>query len=312
MGSDGRMITCVCMNPCLDTSASLPSFSFTAANRIHVKRTDYGGKGVNTAVVLSHLGARAALVYLSPTEDAAGLKAFLEAQGVDPIAVPCPGRLRTNLKIHIEDMAQTLEINGDITVPADCLESAKTAVQGLPGDWLLLNGSLPSGADACFYRDLIRLAKGRKVALDCDGEPLKKALSASPYLIKPNLEEFKALTGVLPKDVREAARISHELIGEYRLHLICLSLGADGCVLTAQDESWFSPALPVPVRGEHGAGDSMLAALCHRLSKGDALHDALRYATACACASIQKEGTELATREETERLFPDAKAEKIL
>ncbi|MBQ8137595.1 MAG: bifunctional hydroxymethylpyrimidine kinase/phosphomethylpyrimidine kinase, partial [Clostridia bacterium] len=199
------------------------------------------------------------------------------------------------------------------TVPPECLENAKTAVQNClqAGGWLLLNGSLPKGADDGFYQELISLAKGRRVALDCDGEALKKALPASPYLIKPNLDEFTALTGIAPKDAREAARVSHDLIMEHHLGMVCLSLGPGGCVLTTPNEAWFSPALPVKVLGTHGAGDSLLAALCLRLSQGAALPEALRYATACASASIQKEGTRLATKEETDKLYPETKAERI-
>lgn len=306
------MIRCVCMNPSLDQSCTLPSFSFDSANRIHTTRTDPGGKGVNAAVVLRRLGADADLVLLCPAEGSETMQCFLKSENVRFTSIPCPRQMRRNLKIQVEDLGKTVEINGDMHVSEKvCAEAREKILHGLaPDDWLLLNGSLPQGAAETFYADLVRRAPCR-TAVDCDGKSLRAALHASPALIKPNLEEFKALTGVTSESPAELAGICRGLIRDTGLGMVCLTLGAKGAMLVTESESWFVPAVPVQARGTHGAGDTLLSALIYQFTKRAPLPDALRYASAAAAASVQKEGTELATAEETASLYPLTRAEKI-
>ena len=60
------------------------------------------------------------------------------------------------------------------------------------GDILVLAGSIPAGISPDIYKELtIRYKeKGVKVFLDADGESFAEGIKASPYLIKPNIDEL--------------------------------------------------------------------------------------------------------------------------
>jgi 6-phosphofructokinase 2 len=59
------------------------------------------------------------------------------------------------------------------------------------------SGSLPPCVPDEFYRLVAQKAKqaGRKFVVDTSGAPLKAALEAGVYLIKPSLREFRVLMG---------------------------------------------------------------------------------------------------------------------
>jgi 6-phosphofructokinase 2 len=62
---------------------------------------------------------------------------------------------------------------------------------------------------------------------------------------------------------------------------------------------------PVPIKpvSTVGAGDSFLGALVARLAMGRDMEDAFRYAVAAGSAALLAHGTELARRDDVERLL---------
>ena len=304
------MITCVCMNPCIDRTAACGSFDTASANRITPVREDIGGKGINAAIAVRNLEGDAAAVVLAPDESRARLVSFLEANRIHAHTLSVPGRLRVNLKIRTAS-GQTVEINEE-GAPTDAAVTAEAeeAILSLAAQSAvtLLTGSLPPGVPASFYAGLAhRLHRqGCRCAVDADDEALRLALRERPALIKPNRQEFARLTGETPSSPNEAGRMAARLRAESGCSAVCLSLGGDGAVLVSENGCFFAPAISVPVRSLHGAGDSMLAALCLKAETLGLGAEALRFASAAAAATVMKEGTEMCTLEDTLRLLPKA------
>ncbi len=304
------MITCVCMNPCIDRTAVCASFDPASANRIRTLREDIGGKGINASVAVTHLGGEACAVVAVPDQSRSLLEAFWLSSGFAVRPVSLPGHLRINLKIRTSD-GQTIEINEEgAPMPQAALAQAEQEILALAGrsSFVLLTGSLPPGVPPSWYASLVRTLQrnGHRCAVDADGEALRLAVAEKPDLIKPNRQEFARLTGLTPSSPEEAAARCAELRAGSGVGAVCLSLGGDGAVLSCGSGCFFAPAVEVPIRSLHGAGDSMLAALCLKAESLGFCSEALRFASAAAAASVLREGTGMCTYEDTLALLPKA------
>ena len=287
------MIAVLSLNPSTDVSAALPRFCADAPNRIRVERRELGGKGVNVARALRCLGAGCVLIGFDFT--ASPVSEGLDAAGVSHRLVPLSGALRTNLKIREEETGRMIEISeAGAPVSPDDLESAARLMLDAcrPGDWAVLTGSLPPGADADTYGRLCARLKERgcRVAADCDGEALRRVIPAGPELIKPNAQEFRALTSADPAD-RAAAEAACQTLIRQGVQRVCLSLGAGGARLYSRESVCSCPAAPVKPLGLQGAGDALLAGLLAAMERGCADGDALRFASAAAGAAVMRPGT---------------------
>ena len=299
------MIRCLCLNPSLDKTVSVPEFSLTAPNRVTLVRADAAGKGVNAAQAILSLGGRATLYAFDFRDEPIARKT--RQAGIPCRLIPTGGTLRVNLKIWDETNRRTVEVNEPGVAPAPEKRDALLNVfldDCHPGEWAALSGSVPPGMDKAVYRELCRALreKGCRVAADCDGDALKAVLEAKPSLIKPNEEEFAQLTGVRSDDPSVLAAACRPLT-EQGIN-VCLSLGPRGALLATAEETLFCPAADVPVRSLQGAGDSMLAGLLTALERGGTFASALAFASAAAGASIALPGTLLCGREDAERLYP--------
>lgn len=307
------MMYALSLNPCVDKSARVPAFQWDAPNRIRVERVDLGGKGVNVARVYRALGGGGALV--SFDYRGGPVAAAMRNEGVPGHFLPLDADVRINLKLTDDAAGHTIEINEQgAAVTEEDLGRMEHTLLSLcrAGDWAALSGSLPPGAPTETYGRLCRLLRERgcRVAVDCDGEALRRAIPEKPALIKPNAQEFEALTGADPQDERAAAAACGRLL-DAGVGAVCLSRGAQGAILATERGAWRCPAGNVAVQGPQGAGDSMLAALMLALERGMEEPDALRFASAAAGASVMRPGTLLCHRADVERLLaalPPARA----
>lgn len=299
------MIYALSLNPCMDKTAALPVFTPDAPNRVTVERLDVGGKGVNVAMAVHALGAPVTLTGFDYT--GGPVQAAMARAGVPARLLPLKGELRVNMKLRETETGRTLEINErGVEVSPEELRQVRDMLLSLvrPGDWVSLSGSLPPGAAPDTYARLCTALreKGCLTAADCDGPALRAAVEARPSLIKPNAQEFFALTNVAPSDEGAALAACRELV-RGGVGRVCLSRGPDGALLATARGAWRCSAAPVPVRGVQGAGDSMLAALLTAFSQGMGEGDALRFASAAAGASVMRPGTLLCRREDAETIL---------
>lgn len=299
------MIRCLCLNPSLDKTVSVPEFSLKAPNRVTPVRADVSGKGVNVAQAILSLGGQALLYAFDFADSPVARKA--QQAGIPCRLIPTEENLRVNLKLWEEKNRRTIEINEPgAVIPLKQQEALLTRFleDCGPGDWAVLSGSIPPGMEKTVYRELCfaLLEKGCRVAADCDGDALKAVLEARPYLIKPNEEEFSRLVGLRGHDLTALAKACRTLTGQGIR--VCLSMGPMGALLAGKEAALFCPAADVTVRSLQGAGDSMLAGLLAALERGSTEAEALAYASAAAGASIALPGTLLCGREDTESLYP--------
>lgn len=306
------MIFAVSLNPCIDKTASVDRFCLDAPNRIRVERVDLGGKGVNVARVIHALGGEGMLVGFDYQHQP--VAAALTPEEVPCCLQPVPGQLRVNMKLKETETGRTIEINeqGAEAAPEAVTQLMETLFSlAAPGDWISLSGSLPPGAPADTYARFVQAARehGCFAAVDCDGAALQAALTARPALIKPNAQEFEALTGVNAGNEEAALEACRTLINQ-GVGIVCLSRGEQGALLVSGEGAWACPAAQIAAQGTQGAGDSLLGALLLALNRGTEPGEALRFASAAAGASVMRPGTLLCSREDTEALLAALPASK--
>lgn len=288
-----RLVVTLTANPSLDRTAEIDELIPGEVLRIREMQLDAGGKGVNVARALHAAGVPVRAVLPTGGANGTQLTELLAADGLPVAAVEIPSPIRSNITL-VEPGGRTTKINepGPTLTAATTSALAEAVLRASEGAaWCVLAGSLPPGAGAEFYADLIRAlhAQGTQVAVDCDGILLEQIVAAEPDLIKPNADELGAATEIAVTS-REAALSAARLLHERGARCVLASLGEDGAILLDSTCAHHAIATAAHPRSTVGAGDATLAGF---LAGGGQGPDALRLAVAYGTAAVQLPGTQM-------------------
>ena len=303
------MIYTVTLNPALDKTVEIPSLTVDAVNRITSMRTDPGGKGINVSKVIQKLGGASVAAGILGGDTGRAILSALTEMGLTTLFHFVEGETRTNMKIIDPDNHTNTDINEPgVTVSEEILEKLleELLAKVTKEDIVVISGSMPKGSPKDTYYTWTKAfrEKGAKVILDADGDLLKAGLKASPYLIKPNNHELGALTGRALETPEEIAETAAELMKEYWIGKVVVSMGGDGAVYVTKDKTIYAEGLKVPVGSTVGAGDSVVAALAVSEEEGKTLEETVRLSTAVGAANVMCSGTQAAEYEVVETLLP--------
>ena len=126
---------------------------------------------------------------------------------------------------------------------------------------------------------------------------LKHAISAQPFLIKPNRYELETLLQAELPTVEAIAHTARQ-IQQTGVNNVCVSLGSAGALITDANNSYYAPALNVAINTTVGAGDSMVAGMVAGFQIDNSAPTALTYGIACGAGTIMHPGTELFSADE--------------
>ena len=302
------MITTVTMNPCIDKTVYLPSLTVGQLNLVEDSRLDVAGKGVNVAVVLQELGQEVLCAGINFDGNGHIMTDHLDKLGVPYDFVTAPGDIRTNIKVMDRQRNQMTEINSKGDVVADTvIEELLTKLEGFAARSTVMSfsGRIPNGAENDLYKRCVERVRplGVKVVLDAERWPLREAIPAGPYVIKPNLYELETGFNIKITSHKEAVAVCREVIRQ-GVSVVCVSMGADGALIVDENEAWYAPALPVTPKGFPGAGDSMVAGICKAVEENRSIADMLRFGMAASHGSIIREGTLLCQRADYDNFLP--------
>lgn len=301
------MITTVTLNPAIDRTVILDSFYHGSINRIASDREDIGGKGINVAKVLQSLGYKSCAIGFMGQQNSKYVEDLLTRESLKSDLIMVEGKTRLNTKIVEMDTKITTDINEvGFEVSQDQLSSLKERIiqYAQKSEMMVFSGSIPQGLPSDIYFELLSIAgQHTKTVLDADGIFLLEGLRASPYIIKPNIHELEnALSRKLNThpEIKAAAR---ELIHDYKIKYVLVSMGGDGSILVSAHKAIFAQALKIDVKSSVGAGDSMLAGFIYGvINEGCTTGKALAYATACGALAASQEGTQTFKKEAVEKL----------
>jgi 6-phosphofructokinase 2 len=291
-------IATLTINPALDLSTAVEELRPFSKLRCAGERRDAGGGGINVARVARRLGAAPVAVYPAGGPIGAFLARQVAAEGIESVVVPIAGDTREDVTVTETKTGRQFRfvMAGPHLAEAEwrrCLQefAARLAFHS----FAVASGSLPPGAPGDFYAHVARAAKssGARLVLDCSSAPLRAALDAGVYLIKPNLRELRGLTNQPLPDQDAWLGAARTLVDSGRVEIVALSLAEEGALLVTRERAWRAHAPPVTPVSSVGAGDSFLGALVFGLAGGEAPPDAFRRAVAAGTAALLARGTEL-------------------
>jgi 6-phosphofructokinase 2 len=292
-------IVTVTINPSIDVSTSVGQVIPFHKLRCTSARLDPGGGDINVARVVKRLGADVTAMYAMGGTLGQLLRHLLDQEGVSGLPVPISEETR-------EDFTALEEVSGRqyrFVLPGprlserewraylDTFASHASREQGTR--FVVASGSLPPGVPSDFYGRIARTTKqaGAKIIVDTSGSPLKAALEAGVYIVKPSLRELRQLTLAPLESERDRITACRSLIESGRAEMVALTLGDQGALLVARDQVLRAKAVPIKPVSVVGAGDSFLGAMIWGLASGHSIADAFRYGIAAGSAALLMPGT---------------------
>jgi 6-phosphofructokinase 2 len=303
-------IVTLTVNPSIDTSVYVERVAPFQKLRVGGQRRDPGGGGINVARVLKRFGADVTAIYTTGGALGQLLRRLVDLEGIPALTAPLSGETREDFTVNEEStgLQYRFVLPGPHFAEEEwhsCLEVF--AAHDQQAHFVVASGSLPPGVPDDFYARVARLAKERqsKVVVDTTSRPLRAALQAGVYLIKPSLNEFRGLIGGTLETQDDWIKACRSLVDSGQVEIVALTLGERGALLVTPDLLLRAPALSVKPVSVVGAGDSFLGAMVWSLSCGHAVDTAFRHGVAGGSAALLMPGTELCRREDVERLVND-------
>jgi 6-phosphofructokinase 2 len=308
-----RVLT-ITLNPAVDVSTAVERVIDTRKLRCDAARKHPGGGGINVARMITRLGGDCVALYLAGGPLGEALRALVDAEGVRGLCIEIAGETRESFAVY----ERSTGLQFRFVLPGPCVLESEwqrcieqfDACSPAPG-YLVLSGSLPPGVPPDAYARLARAAraKGTRAVLDSSGLPLRAALEAGVFLVKPSLGELCELAGRPLGGESEWRDAALEIVRNGHAQVVVLTLGNRGALLVSEDAVLRAPALPVPVLSTIGAGDALVGALLWALDRDVSLAEAFRYGLAAASASLASEGTGLCSREAVEQFYRQVQIE---
>lgn len=269
-----RIIT-VTPNPAIDMTYTVQGITEGSSHRVPTPLSRAGGKGINVARVTHQLGYP--VLAIAPTGGAAGqtLAAELWTSGVPHALVGVAAETRRSIALVDTVAGETSIFNeeGQALLPDDWRSLRIAVVEAVSGNRnlqasvLVGSGSLPPGAPADFYPELVRLAHdaGIPAIIDTSGLGIIAAAKAGADILKPNHHELAEATGETSLEAAALALI------DMGARTVLVSAGADGMLAFdhAAPGGYWSARLPEALSGNPtGAGDAGVAAAAVALAEG--------------------------------------------
>ena len=312
------MIITVTLNAALDRSLTVPILQLGQRHRASDVLTLAGGKGINVARALKRLDHPVVATGLAGGRTGTRIVEQLTEESILNDFVRIRQESRTSTLVVDPTSGMQTEINEWGPKVSDTeLEMLLEKVRYLSrsAEAVVFAGSLPRGVADDFYADAVRelSRRGTRVALDAEGEPLRRGLEAEPWLVSPNQHEAEQLVGQELFD-DEDFLMALDTIAEMGARNVHITL-ENGCFALVREERQIRRYRAVTPRLEPvsvvGAGDALLAQWLTAVLDGSPAEEALRQAAAAGAASVLEVGAGRFDPAEVRRLLPAVEVHEL-
>lgn len=309
-------IVTLTMNPALDVFLEVPRVE--PELKMRASRPIYrpGGGGINVSRAIRHLGGSSTALF--PAGGATGdmIVTLLRRESIDvdfiPIAEP------TREDINVTERSTGREYRFIVPGPElgidewqHCLRALQTIAP--KPDYVIASGSLPPGVPVDFFARLAAMGRERgfRLIVDSSGEPLRHAAVTGTFIVKPNMKELVAMTGIASLEPAQIGAAASQFVETSGVEAVVVSLGGFGAVFADRNEVRHIAAPAVPVASHIGAGDSMVAGMVVALARGESLENAVRYGVAAGTAAVMTAGHHLCNATDTDRLYAEMTVQEL-
>ncbi len=280
------------LNPSIDAEWRVEDVIWEEKNNVRSERRWAGGKGINVARWLKHLGGKPELCLPLGGVTGDELARYLREERIATSIIPLAGPTRVNI-IVTTSAGRQMRFNP--LGPKLSKPEWKTVVERVESrlgqvSMVILSGSLPRGVPLNAYAHFITCARkhGVRTLLDCDGDVLIASVPSRPFLVKPNDHELARWFGKplrTDKDVIRAARA----LSEKTRGWVFVSRGAGASLLLNAQEQFQAFAKPARVKPRNtvGAGDALLAGVARQIQLGVPPSDWLKQGLAVGTRATQ-------------------------
>ncbi|HUF01941.1 MAG TPA: 1-phosphofructokinase family hexose kinase [Gaiellaceae bacterium] len=291
------MIVTVTVNAALDRTLTVPVFQIGFRHRSSEVLTVAGGKGINVARALKRLEQPVVATGLTGGRTGTRIVEELTSEAILNDFVRIAGESRTSTAVVDPTSGTYTEINewGPEATPVELetlLEKLHYLARG--ADFVVFAGSLPRKVPTSFYGDAIRdlMRRDVRVVVDSEGDPMRFAAEAGPFLVSPNQREAEQLVGQELEDDDDFL-MALDAIADMGPRNVLITL-ENGCFArltfgrTAHRMRAFAPHVE-PV-SRVGSGDVFLGQFLAAVVDERSAEDAVRLAVAAGAASVLEVG----------------------
>jgi 1-phosphofructokinase/tagatose 6-phosphate kinase len=291
------MILTVTVNAAVDKTLTVANLQLGHRHRAQQGLVIAGGKGVNVARALKHLGEPVVASGLAGGRTGTHLVDCMSSEGILHDFVRIAAESRTSTAVVDPTSGVQTEINeyGPEVAPEE-LDVLLEKIRYLCGavSTAVFAGSLPRKVENTFYADVVREMHKRKVrsVVDADGEPLRLSLAAEPDLVSPNQREAEALVGHEFQTDEDFQYGLHQIaeMGAQSV-IITLSTGCYALLRSGRRQHMYRAWIPrLEVVSTVGSGDALLAGYLSSWQAEKEPEACLRFALACGAANTQQVG----------------------
>lgn len=283
------MILCLGTTPTVQRSMTFARLQVDAVNRAVAVHESASGKSINAARVVNTLGEPVLATGFVGGDTGAFVRRDLDAIGIAHDFITVKPTTRVCVTAIDQAAGTATELIEESKPVEDAAWDALRVklVELVPrAKVLVLSGTLTPGAPQTFYRECVEAAarSGVRTVLDATGEPLRLALSARPFIIKPNRSEVGRTLGVdVTSDDRFRDAIRRLLAGGP--HWAIVTMGGDGAVISDGARFWRLRHPPVRVVSPIGSGDAFSAGLAVGIARGQEVPEAAMLGAGCGAAN---------------------------
>lgn len=301
-----KIIT-ITFNPCIDKSATVKVLK--PEKKLHCSEPKFepGGGGINVARAIRKLGGEPVAIYPAGGYTGQFFNHLLEQEDVPAMIIEVEHSMRENVivleessnnqfrfgfpgaRLHEQEWKKCLDAISDIQ----------------DATYIVASGSIPEGVPQDIFARLAVIAKKKKMRLviDTSEEALKQAVEEGVYMLKPNVGELSFLVGRQELSLDEIPGAGREIISKGKCEILAISMGEQGAMLLTKDTEFIVQSPGIKIQSTVGAGDSMVAGIVLKLSRGENIQEAFLYGVASGTAATMNPGTELCHKADADILF---------
>ena len=278
-------------NPAIDRTLTVDSLHFDVPLRPTARLDLPGGKGINVARAVGHLGRIARCHGVVAGYPGAWFVERLDEEGIDhrfSVETSAAWQTRTTTVVADDEHALLVYDRGDPVPEESLLAAVERCLADLePGAVIVFCGSLPEGNHEVAVRRLLCGVRDRGAIsiIDSSGSGLRYALSCGVDIIKVDHTEAAEVTGCTDPAASAVALLEG-------CERAVVTAGASGAIAASRDgERLRVPPAEVDARYPAGSGDAFAAALALGAAEGPGRWlQTLRAAAAAGAANTLQAG----------------------